>query len=164
MLHLMTTESPRIMQPNPDGTLSEPLKQAIEILQKSSDLQPQHMLHHSRMHQSNVSDLDTGQMEQMLMSGRRQGAVELAEGAGHWGLALMIARSMGEQHWGEAVNRFACQFDQESPLRAFMQVLIAAALRLFVMFGLQGVCWGSSRPSRRELTNTMAGDTRYDSR
>lgn len=105
------------MQPNPDGTLSDPLRKAIGVLQAESNAHVS-----SNMARAQTANLDTNQMEKLLIQGNRKEAVSLAEDAGHWGVAMLIARSMGESHWGDVVSRLASQFDPDSPLASFVQV------------------------------------------
>ena len=121
-LHLMCTVSSRIMHPNQDGTPSEDLKQVIQLLrEESSGQQTQHNQMH---HHSTTGDLDTSQVENLLIDGKRREAISQAESTGHWGVALLVARSMGEAVWAETVARLASQFDQDSPLCNFIQVQI----------------------------------------
>eukprot|EP00656_Telonema_subtile_P011507 TRINITY_DN1570_c0_g1_i10.p1 TRINITY_DN1570_c0_g1~~TRINITY_DN1570_c0_g1_i10.p1 ORF type:complete len:644 (-),score=184.74 TRINITY_DN1570_c0_g1_i10:41-1972(-) len=118
MLQLMNSESSRMMQPNPDGTMSEALKQVVSVLQaESAQHQAQSSVHHSTQ-----SQLDVDHIEKLLIQGNRKEAMQQAEAAGHWGVVMLIARTMGEAYWGETVSRFASQFDPTSPLSTFMHV------------------------------------------
>ena len=95
-------------------------KQVIQMLREESG----HQLGQSNMHQHNtVGDLDTTQVESLLIDGKRKEAMAQAEATGHWGVSLLVARSMGEAAWAEAVARLAIQFDQDSPLCNFIQVM-----------------------------------------